>query len=228
MQTIWKRFHHAYSSRGSWVALLSVLTILLFAAAATEAQGPPASSIITSQVSWFTAFPSGGVLPGDAAGGSSWGINSKGVVVASGTYGGSIIQFAGPGTPATVAGPFTNAGGVAIDSSGNLYAGGQFTNNIIKVPMKADGTYTFTVDPGASTFGTTAAFTVPACTGTAATDTAAGECLISYPQAVIGYFGVESMTFDAKSDLIIATDDQGDTAGVGLRHRADQMVEAVT
>jgi hypothetical protein len=148
------------------------------------------------------------VLAGDVAGGSSWGINSDGVIVASTTYGSEIIQFSGTGDAVTVAGPFKNAGGIAIDSTGFLYVGGQFTSNIIKVPMSSTGTYSWTVDPGASTFGTTPATTVPACTGTAKTDTAAGECLIGNPAAALGYFGTESMAFDSKGDLFIGTDDQ--------------------
>jgi hypothetical protein len=52
------------------------------------------------------------------------------------------------------------------------------------------------------------ASSLPACTGTAKTDTAAGECLIANPGNALGYFGVATMAFDAKGNFYFATDDQ--------------------
>ena len=198
MQSKWNRIQSG-TARGTWVALLSVLVILLFAASASVAQGPPSTPIVVSQVTWYTPFPAGGVLAGATDGGSSWGINSKGVIVASTTYGGSVVYFNGPGYAATSAGSVGNVGGIAIDKNDNLYVGDQYSSVIAKIPANADGTYTITSDP-------TKTPAPPACTG-ATTDTA--ECLISEPGTALGYFGITSMAFDKAGDLFFATDSQG-------------------
>jgi hypothetical protein len=212
MQTIWKRFHHAYSSRGTWVTLLSVLTIVLFAAAVSEAQGPPPPPIIVSQVNWLTPYPGGGVLPGTAPAGSSWAMNSSGVIVVSETYGGNILQFSGPGYAASVVGPiagYYNGGGIAIDSTNNLYVSSQDYSVIVKIPPNANGTYTMATDPSKPA----SVSTLTNCTGIAKSDTALGECLIPMagdPNA--GTYGVESLAFDKGGDLFIATDGLGSAA----------------
>ena len=148
MQTNWKRFHHRFSSRGICVSLLSVLTILLFAAAASNAQAP----IVVTQSSWLTQFPSGsGAISGGNPAGVSWGVNSMGVIVASDTYGNAIIQFSGPGYAESSAGKVSNAGGIAIDSNGFLYVGTQYGNSIVKVSMNTTtGLYSITTDPVAA------------------------------------------------------------------------------
>ena len=198
MQSKWNRIQSG-TARGTWVALLSVLLVMLFAATASVAQGPPAASMLVSQVTYYTAFPAGGVLAGAVDGGSSWGINSKGVIVASTTYGGEVVYFNGPGYAATSAGAVGNVGGIAIDKNDNLFVGGQYSSFIAKIPMNTDGTYTITSDPGKTP-------APPACTG-ATTDTA--ECLILEPGASIGYFDTASMVFDKAGDLFIATGSQG-------------------
>lgn len=209
MQTILKKLRDMYSSRGSCVALLSILAIMLFAAAASEAQGPPPPPILVSNTSWFTIFPAGGVLAGDTAGGSSWGINSSGVAVASTTYGAEIVQFSGPGYAETVVGPeagYYGAGGVTIDSSNNLYVATANYSVIVKIPANTNGTYTMATDPSIPAD----VATLPVCTGIAKTDTKAGECLVPMagdPNA--GTYGITSMVFDAHGDLFIATDDLG-------------------
>jgi hypothetical protein len=201
MQTIWKRFHHAYSSRGSCAALLSVLTILLFAATASSVSG----QIVVTQVTAYPAFPTGGVMAGDVGAGGSWGINSSGTIVASTTYGGEIVQFSGPGYAETEAGPYGNAGDIGIDSNNFLYVGGQYGNTIIKVPVSTNGTYTFTVDPSKTN-------TLPTCDGVVADDTAAGECLVPGP-GKLGYLGVGGFAWDAKGNLYFTTDDQAGLYG---------------
>ncbi len=201
MQSKWNRIQSG-TARGTWVALLSVLIVMLFAATASVAQGPPATPVLVSQVTWYPAFPTGGVLAEDADGGSSWGINSKGVIVAGTTYGGQVIQFAGPGYAVTEAGPVGNVGGIAIDSNDNLYVGDQYNSVIAKIAPNTDGTYTIATDP-------TKTSAPPACDGVAADDTAAGECVITAPGTSLGYFGVTSMVFDKAGDLFFATDDQG-------------------
>jgi hypothetical protein len=200
MQTMWKRFHEAYSSRGCQVALLSLLTILLFAATANATTPAP---IVVTQQSWLAPFSAGGVLAGAVEAGGTWGINSSGVIVASDTYGNSVLQFSGPGYAATVAGPDKNGSNVAIDSNNFLYVGNQYNNYIIKIAPGTNGTYSWTVDPGASGFTSAS---LPACTGVTATDTTAGECLM--PQQSVSA-GVASIAFDSAGDMFFATDTNG-------------------
>jgi Chitobiase/beta-hexosaminidase C-terminal domain len=218
-----------YMSRGTCYALLSVLAICMLAA---FAQAQPAVPIVVSQTTWGGAFPGGGVLSQETVAGNSWGMNSDGVLVASTTYGNNIIQFAGAGYPATVAGPYTNAGSVAIDSSNFLYVSGQYSNVVIKVPMgtvvngtftaSPNGTYTWALDPGNLPTGTT----IPACTGVAKTDETTGECEItSLTASSLGYFGVSAMAFDAAGDLFFATDDQGDSGGQGPAYSIYECVK---
>ncbi len=202
MQRIWNRFNHAYSSRGSCVALLSVLAIVLFASAANAVAPAP---IVVSQTTQYAALPSSsGPFAGEEPVGSSWAVNSKGVAVVSGTYGNNIYEYAPPTYAATVAGPLGNASGVAIDNNGFLYVSVQYGNSIVKYPMNSDGTYTWTVDP------TSTGNTPPTCAGDTKAPDTAGACLIT-PLTVsgLGYFGVTSMAFDSNNVLYFSTDDQG-------------------
>jgi hypothetical protein len=194
-----------YMSRGTCVALFAVLAIFLFAAA-TNVAAQPAQPIVVSQVTWGAAWPNGGASSAEDPAGGSWAVNSSGVVVASETYGGSVIQFTGAGFPATVVGAIANGGAVAIDSNNALFISDQYNSIMARIPVGATGTYSFSVDPTSS-----GASALPACTGVVATDNTAGECLISNPGAQVGYFGVSSMTFDKSNDLFFATDDQGST-----------------
>jgi hypothetical protein len=197
-----------YTWRGTCVALLSVLTIFVFAGAANAVAQ---TSIILSQVTTYGPFPGGGAISGEDPAGGSMAVNSAGVVVAGDTYGGGILEFAPPLYAATVISPDTkaNVGAVAIDSSGFLYVADQYNSNIIKVPMNANGTYTITVNTEDSVSS------LPACLGDTKGDATVPECLISNPGTALGAFGVSSMTFSSSGALFFATDDQGDTGGVG-------------
>ncbi len=222
MQSKWNRIQSG-TARGTWVALLSVLVILLFAAAAS---GAAAQSVVLSQVTAYPGMPQtldsepsygAGVFAGDNGAGSSWGVNSSGNIVASGTYGNTIFQWNGPGYAVTEVGPFSNAGGVGIDSGNYLYIGGQYGTTLFKVPMNTDGTYSFVNDPTQSGNG------YPTCVGPVTTagvttnDTVA--CLIMGPgsSTMLNYFGTAAFAFDASGTLYFTTDDQGGLyGGAGL------------
>ena len=199
-----------YASRGTLVALLAVLAIFVFAGAANAGAQ---TSIIVSQNTTYGGFPGGGAFSGEDPAGGSMAVNSLGVVVAGDTYGANVVEFAPPAYAATVISPASssgNVGAVAIDSSNFLYFADQYNTNILKVPMNANGTYTITVnteDSGASA--------LPACLGDTKGDASVPECLISNPGTALGAFGVSSMTFSSSGALFFATDDQGDTGGVG-------------
>jgi hypothetical protein len=207
-----------YMSRGSFVALLSVLAIFMFAGAANVA-AQAGQGIVVSQITWGAAWPNGGAFSGENVAGNSWAMNSKGVVVASETYGGSIIQFASPGYTQSVAGPVSNGSGVAIDSNDNLYVSDEYNQEIVKIAPTgtvtsgkytegSTGTYSWTADPTSSS----AYAALTACTGVNATDQALGMCSITEP-ASIGYFGVEAMAVDKANNLYIASDDSGAGSG---------------
>jgi hypothetical protein len=208
MQTIWKRFHHAYSLRGGCAALLSVLTILLFAATANAVAQ---TSIIISQNTKYSAFPGGGALSGEDPAGGSMAVNSLGVVVAGDTYNHDVVEFAPPAFTPTKITPNTNANvsAVAIDSSGFLFVADQYNNNIIKVPMNANGTYTITVNTEDNVS------TLPACLGDTKGDATVPECLIGNPGTTLGAFGVSAMTFSSGGALFFATDDNLGTPATG-------------
>src|SRR6202012_4541559 len=71
------------------------------------------------------------------AAGGSFVVNSLGDVITGNTYGNQVLLFDGTTPGGTVLGSYSNVGPVAIDSQNNIYIGGQYTNNVIKVPYNA-------------------------------------------------------------------------------------------
>jgi hypothetical protein len=199
-----------FTRQGTLVALLSALTIFLFAGAANlTAQ----TSIILSQNATYAALPGGGTMDGGNPAGGSMAVNSLGVVVAGDTYGGDLVEFAPPTYAATTISPDTgnNISGVAIDSSNFLYISDQQSGNIVKVPMNANGTYTITADPAG------AVTSLQACAGDTKTPDTAGECIITNPLTALGTFGVDSMTISTSGIMYFATSSWiGGSAGTGL------------
>ena len=208
-----------YMSRGTCVALLAILAIFLFAAA-TSATAQPAQPIVVSQLTWGPAYLGGGTFSGENVAGSTWGMNSKGVIVASETYGGNVIQFSGAGYAESVAGPVSNGSGIAIDSNDFLYVSDEYNQNLVKIAPTgtvsgttytegSTGTYSWTTDPTGSAYTS-----LPACTGVKTTDQVAGMCAITEP-ASIGYFGVSALAVDKANNLYIVTDDSGTVSAGG-------------
>ena len=226
MQTFWSKIQRN-TTRGTWVALLSLFTIGFFAAT-TFAQSTP-SIVVSAPVSFYAsgAWPTGGALSGGDPAGGTWGIDyTTGTIVASTTYGGEVIQFtntAASGAPPVYVESLVgyygsgNAGPVAIDPSGNLWVAGQYQDEIVKVAPSSTGTYTLPCDPTATSGANECTTAPPACTGNAATDAAAGVCqamssTTTYPLPLDGYFGTESMAFDSAGDLFVATNGAGGSA----------------
>ena len=196
-----------YTWRGTCVALLSVLTILLFASTANATSPGP---IILSQSTKYSPLPGGGAFSGEDPAGGSMAVNSRGVVVAGDTYGSGVVEWAPPTYTGTVISPSgSNVSAVAIDSSNFLYVADQYNGSIIKVPMNADGTYTITV----ATEGDQSSLS--ACAGDTKTPDTAGECVITNPGGSLGGIGISAMTFSASGALFFATDDQGESGGAG-------------
>ncbi len=197
MRTFWNQFNR-YSMRGTWVALLTLVVIGLMATSAFAQ-----SVVISSPISFYANGkypPSSGALAGGVPAGGTISMNPMGTIVTSDTYGGEVIQFTLSGSSYTEVevGPYSNAGAAVIDPIDNsLWVGGQYSNAIAKIPMSSNGTYSFSVDPSSGNLTTD-------CTGTSSD--ANGECLVANLKN--GYFGVESMAFDAAGDLFFATTNQ--------------------
>jgi sugar lactone lactonase YvrE len=169
--------------------------------------GGPGSGILTSQLTWLGAYPSGGDENQGTAAGDSFGINSHGDILVSTTYGGTVILVNGQtGAVKTLGsyGQYGNTGGVAVDKQDNLYAGGLYgagSNIIAKIPY-VNGVYAPLTD---ATQGTPP----PNCTGADTT-----ECVVAPFTTIAGGFGVAAMKFDAAGDMFLATSDQGNAHSI--------------
>ena len=163
----------------------------------TTASIPASDNVILSQVNWLFGYPNGGDLGGTVPAGSSFAVSSNGNIVYSTMWGNSIEMF-NPNTDiSTTLGTYTNAGGVTLDSSNNLYVGGQYSSTILKVPFVA-GAYVSFPDPSG------AGYTPPVnCTGG---DTAA--CVVA-PLSSISGIGTEALAFDSHGNLFLSTSNQG-------------------
>jgi sugar lactone lactonase YvrE len=165
--------------------------------------GGPGAGILTSQLTWLGAYPTGGDLNGGTAGGDSFGISSAGNIFISTTYGGTVIEVNGQTGAVTTLGSYGqygNTGGIAVDNNDNLYAGGLYgagSNIIAKIPYLGNGVYAPLTD---ATQGTPPAN----CKGNDTT-----ECVLGPMTTIAGGFGVASMKFDAQGDFFLATTDQG-------------------
>ena len=172
-------------------------------AKALTAPGGAASGIVTSQLTWLGAYPTGGDENQGTAAGDSFGINSQGYILISTTYGGTVIEVNGQTGAVTTLGSYGeygNTGGVAVDNKDNLYVGGLYgsgSNIIAKVPYLGNGVYATLTD---ATQGTPPAN----CTGNDTT-----ECVLAPMAAIPGGFGVASMKFDASGNFFLTTSDQG-------------------
>jgi hypothetical protein len=156
-------------------------------------------TLLMTQQSWLAALPAGGVFAQDSQAGTSFGVNPQGNVLMGTSYGDTVALFnTQTGTWKTLGnyGKYNNTGGVALDSTGNLYIGALYSNIIAKIPYN-NGAYSAVTDASSGT--------APAnCTGS---DTA--ECVVAPVAATGGIGGVSAMTFDSSGDLFIGTDDQG-------------------
>ena len=155
--------------------------------------GKPAL-FMTQTNSSFPSILTGGVLAGPIAAGTSIGVGNNGYVAVSETYGGAVaIYNLAAGTVASL-GAFSNPGGVAADSAGNLYISGQYNNQIAKLPYVNGAYATLTAISGST----------PNCTSSTTT-----ECILAPITTVSAISGIGPITFDSAGDLFLATDSQG-------------------
>jgi hypothetical protein len=160
--------------------------------AAVSGSGP--ADIFLSQTNWLLAFPNGGALSSADAAGTSMAVNSDGNVLVATEYGNQVLLVNPQTAAVTVVAnwPSYNIGPVTIDSQNNLYIGGLYTNNIIKIPY-VGGAYVAAPDPT----------TTPAnCTGTDTAECNFGSNLTNSTNG--WYFGVVSMAFDPAGDFFFA------------------------
>jgi hypothetical protein len=222
------------SPRRICIALLPVMTILLFASATAVAQTP----IVISQQIWganetnsaatFGTSPvatAGGNWGPASPGGHSAAVNSHGVFVAGvvdPSIGGFVEQFTNQNAVMTVVGQSNIApGGMAIDRSNYLYISGEASNVVYKIPVNttANGAY------GVGTYGpideycpssaANCVFVVggngsagtppPACAGDGQSPDSAGICQINLGNGNFG-FNVASIAVDSQHNLFFTTD----------------------
>ncbi|MGO9231914.1 MAG: chitobiase/beta-hexosaminidase C-terminal domain-containing protein [Bryobacteraceae bacterium] len=176
--------------------MLVVLTMCLCATVAS-AQVPP---IVVTQVNWLNNLQGGGALASGNAAGSTMGVNSAtGDMIVSTTYGNKVLDINVQTGAETVLvdwgsdiGQNYNVGPIALDSNNNLYVGGLYTNNVIKIPF-VSGAYVAAPYPA----------TAPAnCTGSDTAECNFGSNLTNSTNG--WYFGIQSMTFDAAGDFFFS------------------------
>jgi hypothetical protein len=218
------------SPRGTWVALLSVVTILLFASAIAVAQTP----IVISQQFWganetnsaatyetTTVATSGSAWGPASPGGHSAAVNTFGVFVTGTSSGGFVEQFTNQNAAMTVIGESDILpGGIAIDRNNNLYISGESSNVIYKIPVNtaASGAYSVgTYGPinsacpnssscaflgsGSGSTGTPP----PACAGIGQPPDINGICQINLGNGNYG-FNIASLAVDSNHNLFFTTD----------------------
>src|SRR5665213_4057167 len=178
MQAI--RTGKSYTSRSRTSVSTALVFVLTFCVSAmvARAQVPASGKLVVSQSTKLGALPGGGSQSGTVPAGDTMAVTSFGGVITTDTYGGDVELFSAAGV-ATKLGSYSNANGVAVDSQNNLYIGGSYNSQVVKLPY-VNGAYVAL----AATSGTT-----PNCTGS---DTA--ECVMS--QLTTGGADVVSMLFD--------------------------------
>jgi sugar lactone lactonase YvrE len=182
--------------------------IICLGATAANAGAPTKPPIVVSQVSWLNTLQGGGALASGNAAGTTFGVNPNGDILISTTYTNEVLLINGQTGAVTVVVNWTannyNVGPIALDAAGNLYVGGLYTNNVIKVPY-INGAYVAAPEPNLS-----GKPPVPAnCTGT---DTAECNFGSHLTDAANGYyFGVVSMAFDPAGNFFWAMTDANTT-----------------
>ncbi len=165
----------------------------------TDITASSVPSLLMSQQNWLSALPAGGAFAQDSAAGTSFGVNPGGNAVLSTSYGDTVALY-NPSTATWTTlgnyGKYNNTGAVALDSTGNIYVSALYSGIVAKLPYN-NGKYAALTD---ATSGTAPAN----CTGSDTT-----ECVVAPVSSVAGIGGISAMTFDAKGDLFLATDDQG-------------------
>jgi hypothetical protein len=227
-----------YSARKTCVALLSMLAILLFASAITDAQ-----TIVVSQQFWganetnsaatfenTTVSTAGGNWGAASPGGHSAAVNTYGVFVAGTSYGDFLEQFTSQNAVMTVIGESDiGPGGIAIDHNNNLYISGESSNVIYKIPVNTTANAVYGLY-GVGTYGpinsscpdsSHCAFLVsgagstgtppPACAGIGQAPDINGICQINLGNGNYG-FNVASIAVDGQHNLFFTTDGNAGSA----------------
>jgi len=164
-----------------------------------QVSGSGPADIFLSQTNWMLAFPNGGALSSADAAGTSMAVNSDGNILVATEYGNQVLLVNPQTAAVTVIANWSgyNIGPVNIDSQNNLYIGGLYTNNIIKIPYVA-GAYVAAPVPNLSGTPPTPAN----CTGADTAECNFGSNLTNGTNGY--YFGVVSMAFDPAGDFFFA------------------------
>jgi hypothetical protein len=183
---------------GTWVALLSLLALCLFAPAANAGppQPPAQLIVVTGTPTQLGALTSGGWDGSQEPVGGTFVVGVNGDVLVGDGYTGNYLQITPSGTDTTLAAGLGGSA-AALDSYGNLYFGSNYNPNVFKIPYDAaTASYVgFTTAPTANCLGgnqdAAPCIFAPAVSTLMATIGGSGT---SAP----GYAGV---AFDAKGDF---------------------------
>jgi hypothetical protein len=187
MQATWTSLK--YSTRS--IASLPASLLLILAVCASGVMVAQAPAVVISQATSLAAFPAGGALASSNPAGNSFAVNSNGDIITGNTYGNQVLLISGKTGAVTVLGAYNNVGPVTLDSQNNLYVGGTYTNNVVKVPY-VNGTYAPLSAPASAT-------SPAVCTGNDTTECNFGGNLTNAANGY--YFGLVSMAFDAQGDF---------------------------
>jgi len=185
----------SYSSRSCMSGATALVGVLVLGLSGMIARAQAVPPVVVSQATSLAPFPAGGALSSQNAAGSSFAVNSNGDIITGNTYGNQVLLISGKTGVVTVLGSYSNVGPVTLDSQNNLYVGGLYNAEVIKVPY-VNGTYAAVSAP-------TSATSPAVCTGTDTTECNFGGNLTNAANGY--YFGLTSIAFDSQGDFFFAT-----------------------
>jgi sugar lactone lactonase YvrE len=189
---------------GGWTSLAAALLLSLFCAVA-GAQGKQA--IVVSQTTFLAPITGGGFLSGGNPSGGSFAVNPNGDIVVSNTYGSTIYLINGrTKAVTTLSSSFSNPGGVAVDSKGNLYISHLYNGIIYKFPY-VNGAYVPVADPTSTYPGY--------CSGA---DTV--QCQFAHPPSG----NVRAMAFDSQDNFYMVSSLSGSNGGTSIYEAPSTVV----
>ena len=159
---------------------------------------PAADNVIVSQLDWLAPLNGYAYASGNPAG-SSFAVNSKGVVVLANSN--DVVLFNSQTGAATSLGAWSSASALTVDAKDNIYVGNPYgpVYSIVEIPYV-----------GGAANGGYAAFTTPTTSTPICTSAPTTECLLP---ANLGSVNPGSLAFDAAGDLFWSTAADGAYGG---------------
>jgi sugar lactone lactonase YvrE len=185
---------------GTWVALVSVLSMCFCATTASAQKNVVVTGPVTLLGDLHFNGDSGGWYTSASPLGGNFAVGPNGDVFFGDGYGTETWHSHGNGTTQTVLAPLGNSNAAAVDSYGNVYIAAAYNPNIFKIPYDAaTATYTdITAMPTANCVGGNS--------DTAACVFAPGVSALMTANAGTGNAGIGALAFDAQGNLFFVSD----------------------